>query len=124
MRSLDYKAVVWCRLHLPDSVDIEEVKGESRKKKLVYARHLYYYFSRKYIDISHEEISNLLKQDHATSLYAIKKIDNYLEFDKSVRLDVEKLDKILEKGVYQVEIEKINLLELRKFNTLHKTYLN
>lgn len=26
MRSLDYKAAIWCRLHLPDSVDIEEVK--------------------------------------------------------------------------------------------------
>jgi hypothetical protein len=26
MRSIDYKMVAWCRLHLPDSVDIEEVK--------------------------------------------------------------------------------------------------
>lgn len=31
MKSLDYKAVVWCRLHLPDSVDLEEVKQKLEK---------------------------------------------------------------------------------------------
>lgn len=31
MRSLDYKAVVWCRLYLPESVDLEEVKQKLEK---------------------------------------------------------------------------------------------
>ena len=31
MKSIDYKITAWCRLHLPDGIDLEEVKRELEK---------------------------------------------------------------------------------------------
>ncbi len=79
------------------AVNINEILGNSRKKKVVVARQIAMYLSRILTDKSLNEISKAFKKkDHTTVLNAIEKIDKSMEKDRKLKLTVEFLkDKLL-----------------------------
>ncbi len=79
------------------AVNINEILGSSRKKKVVLARQIAMYLSRILTDKSLNEISKAFKKkDHTTVLNAIEKIDKNMEKDRKLKLTVEFLkDKLL-----------------------------
>ncbi len=79
------------------AVNLNELTGNSRKKKVVLARQIAMYLSRILTDKSLNEISkSFKKKDHTTVLNAIEKIDKSMERDRKLKLTVEFLkDKLL-----------------------------
>ena len=79
------------------AVNINEMLGSSRKKKVVIARQIAMYLSRYLTDKSLSEISkSFKKKDHTTVINAIEKVQHQIEKDRKFKLTVEFLrDKIL-----------------------------
>ncbi|HHG75129.1 MAG TPA: chromosomal replication initiator protein DnaA [Persephonella sp.] len=78
-------------------VNINEILGNSRKKKVAMARQIAMYLSRYLTDKTLNEISKAFKKkDHTTVLNAIEKVEKTMEKDRKFKLTVEFLrDKIL-----------------------------
>jgi len=78
-------------------VNINEILGNSRKKKVTMARQIAMYLSRYLTDKTLNEISKAFKKkDHTTVLNAIEKVEKSMERDRKFKLTVEFLrDKIL-----------------------------
>ncbi len=79
------------------AININEILGNSRKKKVVEARQIAMYLSRYLTNKSLNEISKAFKKkDHTTVLNAIEKVEKRMEKDRKFKLTVEFLrDKIL-----------------------------
>jgi chromosomal replication initiation ATPase DnaA len=56
----------------------EALKGQSRKRDLVFARHLAMYLMRKRTKMTLLEIGKTFDRDHTSVLHAITMIENYL----------------------------------------------
>lgn len=68
-------------------MNYEEVKNrKTGKMEFVYARHLYAYFCRKYTKESFKVIGEFIKKDHATIINSNKKIEDWIETDKTVKV--------------------------------------
>jgi len=78
-------------------VNLNDMLGSSRKKKVSMARQIAMYLSRYLTDKSLSEISKAFrKKDHTTVINAIDKVEKQMEKDRKFRLTVEFLrDKIL-----------------------------
>ncbi len=79
------------------AVNLNEILGSSRKKKVATARQVAMYLSRYLTDKSLTEISKAFKKkDHTTVINAIEKVEKLMENDRKFKLTVEFLrDKIL-----------------------------
>ncbi len=79
------------------AVNLNEILGNSRKKKVSTARQVAMYLSRYLTDKSLTEISKSFKRkDHTTVINAIEKVEKLMENDRKFKLTVEFLrDKIL-----------------------------
>jgi len=79
------------------AVNLNEMLGNSRRKKVSLARQIAMYLSRYLTDKSLAEISKAFKKkDHTTIINAIQKIEKTMERDRKLKLTVEFLrDKIL-----------------------------
>ncbi|RUM46511.1 MAG: chromosomal replication initiator protein DnaA [Hydrogenothermus sp.] len=79
------------------AVNLNELLGNSRKKKVVEARQIAMYLARYLTSKSLNEISKAFKKkDHTTVLNAIEKVEKRMEKDRKFKLTVEFLrDKIL-----------------------------
>ena len=85
-------------------MDFDEVKNrKTRKKEFVYARQLYSYFCRNFINESLNNIGKFINKDHATIIWGNKQINNYYEFDKGVKNQVDKINSILEDKVVHLK---------------------
>jgi len=85
-------------------MDFDEVKNrKTRKKEFVYARQLYSYFCRNFINESLNNIGKFINKDHATIIWGNKQINNYYEFDKGVKSQVDKINSILEDKVVHLK---------------------
>ncbi len=63
-------------------VSAEDVKGMSRQKNIVTARHITAYMIRNLTNLSLPSIGSFLNRDHATVLASIRKIENQIKTDK------------------------------------------
>jgi len=71
-------------------VNINELLGNSRKKKVTTARQIAMYLSRYLTDRSLNEISKAFKKkDHSTVINAVEKVEKNMERDRKFRLTVE-----------------------------------
>ncbi len=65
------------------------LKGKSRVKSIVTARHIAMYLMKTKLDLSFSEIGRLFSnRDHTTAMHAIKKIEKLLSRDNSLQQDV------------------------------------
>lgn len=67
-------------------VTMEEIKGKSRKRNLVYARHFYCYFLwNKGLSKSKSAIAESINKNHATILYSLNKLDSWIEMYDDIK---------------------------------------
>ncbi len=71
----------------------EDIYSEKRNKKIVFARQVCLYIIRELTDYSLSKIGLIFGKDHATVLYAIKKLTNIMEKDISIKISIESLMK-------------------------------
>jgi len=72
------------------SININEMLGKSRKKKVVMARQIAMYLSRYLTDKSLNDISKAFKRkDHSTILNAIEKVEKNIEKNRKFKLTLE-----------------------------------
>ena len=74
----------------------EQMLSKSRKQELVVARQISMYFVKKYMKLPLKKIADEFEtKDHTSVVYAIKKVNQYLQFDKSFRKNYEALESII-----------------------------
>ena len=66
---------------------LDNIKRKKRKRELVTARHLCYYFLRKYTDNTLKEIGFFFNTDHTTVIHGCNKIEGFLEIKEIATLD-------------------------------------
>jgi len=92
-----------------DYFDLEkyELFYKSRKKRFVYPRQIFFYFTRRYTDLKFREISEYSYGIHYTTIIKnIKKVENFIETEKEYRKIIEELnDKIKAEFDYNLQIE-------------------
>jgi chromosomal replication initiator protein len=72
------------------------IQTRSKKQEVAHARQIAMYLSKKYTDSSYARIGELLgKRNHATVIHACKTVNNWIETDKGLRSDIQKIEKIL-----------------------------
>ncbi|MBR1969433.1 MAG: chromosomal replication initiator protein DnaA [Clostridia bacterium] len=75
------------------NVKKEDIYSEKRNKEIVFARQVCLYIIRELTDYSLTKIGLIFGKDHATVLYAIKKLTNIMESDLSIKISIESLMK-------------------------------
>lgn len=94
----------------------DEMFTSTRKRHIVEARHIFYYFARKYnnaMSLSHVG-KYKLKRDHATVINGYKQVQNFIETDANFKKDIEKLTIILNDFVedeYSLSKIKENIID-------------
>lgn len=78
-------------------VSVKELQSKSRKRHIAYPRQIGMYLSRKYTDMSLNDIGHFYNRDHSTVLYAIKSITKDMACRTAVREQVEFLCRKLKK---------------------------
>ncbi|MDD2618000.1 MAG: chromosomal replication initiator protein DnaA [Bacteroidales bacterium] len=74
----------------------ELIQTRSKKQEVAHARQIAMYLSKKYTDSSYARIGELLgKRNHATVIHACKTVNDWIETDKSLRSDIQTIEKIL-----------------------------
>ncbi len=75
------------------NVKKEDIYSDKRNKEIVFARQVCLYIIRELTDYSLSKIGLIFGKDHATVLYAIKKLTNIMEKDISIKISIESLMK-------------------------------
>ena len=78
------------------NISMSQLKSNNKKKSYSYPRHLAIYLSKKYTDLSHQEIGFFFgERNHSTVLYAIKKIENLKGKNFGLRGDLINIENLL-----------------------------
>jgi len=78
------------------NISIPDIISDKKKKVYSYPRHLAMYLSRKYTDLSFQEIGFLFgDRDHTTVIYALKKIERMRNIDKDIKNDINNIENLL-----------------------------
>ena len=70
----------------------EEIKGKSRVKEHVYARHLIFYLFRKHTTLTLKSAGELFNRDHTTVLHALNNLQDIMDTEPAVKNEVELLE--------------------------------
>ncbi len=74
----------------------ELIQSTSRKREIVQARQVTMYFIKKYTELSLSQIgAQVGNRNHATVLHAFNTVKDLVEVDKSFRIDIEEIEKML-----------------------------
>ena len=78
------------------NISIPDIISDKKKKIYSYPRQLAMYLSRKYTDLSFQEIGFLFgDRDHTTVIYALKKIERMRNIDKDIKNDINNIENLL-----------------------------
>jgi len=113
----------------------ENVFSRSRKADLVFIRHIYFYFCRKYLKIGYKYIgqSKWMNHNHASVIHGVRKINGFLDVnDKEVQAVVNNINEIILRAIHNSEIieqqnckteeEKMQVWEL-EFDTKKQNFI-
>jgi hypothetical protein len=113
---------------LGEGFTAEEIKAETRKGEIVYARQLIMYFSADYKTDSYAVIAGELGLDHATVNHAIKVITNYIDTDKVKCAKINNYRRLLDKLSYfsqrAIDLEKMLSPLEKEISELEQRVLN
>jgi chromosomal replication initiator protein len=74
------------------NINTTDLLSKKRQKKYVFARQISMYIIKNLYDLTFKKIGQIFNgRDHSTVIYSIEQIFNYIQSDKSVKNDVEKL---------------------------------
>ena len=78
-------------------LSLNDLQKKRRNRDLVTARHLCYYFLRKYTDSTLKEIGGYFNHDHTTVLHGRDKVDDFIKIKDSVTLsNIYKIEGLLD----------------------------
>ena len=80
-------------------VNLYLLSMRTRKREIVEARQLYFYFAKKTELYTLESIGNEVNRDHATVMHGISTINDLLETDIRIKNYSEQMEKILKERV-------------------------
>ncbi len=81
-------------------LSVEDLKKESKERKIIRARQIAMYFCKKLLRMSYSEISRLFgKSDHTSALYAIRKVEEKRYTDKKFDYMLQVLEKNLRRVI-------------------------
>ncbi len=69
----------------------EDIYSDKRTKNIALARQVAIYIIKELTDLSFPKIGSIIGKDHATAIYAIKKINELMEKDEGLKFNVEGL---------------------------------
>jgi chromosomal replication initiator protein len=95
-------------------INIEDIKGRSRKSNFVNARQVYMYVARNHSNYSFPAIGYFVNKDHATALHSVNKISIEKEIYSSLKNDIEKIEAMLYSTMIPYDV---NLLQMSINNT-------
>jgi hypothetical protein len=97
-----------------EGITPDQVKEETRKKEVVFARQLIMYFCMKFKVGTQAAVGEMLgNKDHATVLHAIKSINNYMDTDKAKKGKIEYYEMLIRKVIH-LKTKTDNLKDLLK----------
>jgi chromosomal replication initiation ATPase DnaA len=107
-------------LNIPEA----EIKGKSRKSKVVIARHIYCYIAYHKTETVSEKVGLVINRDHSTVIHALKKISGFLDVkDITVTSQYNKIIKeMVVKHYNSLVVQDVNLLNLSQNYT--KSFVN
>ena len=95
-------------------VTVQDIQGQSRKRKIVYPRHMVCYLAKKHTNLSYPQIGKLLGgRDHSTVIHGEYKfpiIRNYADLDWICTT----IENNLSEGISLLEEQKPKKVEKRK----------
>lgn len=116
-----------------------KIDSKTRKREYIEARAIYYKLLRDNSRMSLSAIGKTMNKDHATVLYTINKIDDWVQYDKQLRQDYETLTSRLKhammlnpeqfkesiniEGFYEIEYKKLEE-EYKKLEEKHNYIVN
>jgi chromosomal replication initiator protein len=75
---------------------VEQIYSKSRKQELVIARQISMYCVKKFMNLPLKKIAEAFgSKDHTSVVYAIKKVDHYLQFDRAFRKNYESIESVI-----------------------------
>ncbi len=93
IRISDYIIKLTCKYY---NVEEDLMKKKTRKREICFPRQVAMYLIKNSTNLSLKVIGELFSgKDHATVLYAYRTVNNLMDSDKQVKLDVQKLKKII-----------------------------
>jgi chromosomal replication initiation ATPase DnaA len=72
-------------------IDREDLMKKSRRSEIVKARQICMYLSRRFTNLSLQQIADYFMKDHCTTLYACRQVENHYEVETEYRHDVDLL---------------------------------
>lgn len=85
-----------------------KVRGRSRKRDIVMARHMYCYFGYNYANCTYNFIAESIGRDHTTALNSITVVDNLLTTDFKFREELKRIESIVSKHLPPSLVNKTN----------------
>jgi hypothetical protein len=76
-------------------VDSDKLNYECRKRELVKCKQISMYLIYKHLNMSLSKIGQEFNKNHATVIYSVKTISNYLDWDKDLKNEIDELEKIV-----------------------------
>lgn len=93
-----------------------DIRQNKRDRELVMARAVYFWLAKNVCKISMKKIGAAVGRDHASVLYGLANLDNWIRFDDFFRIDFETI-KMIVLSTYESEKMTAETL-LYKYNTL------
>lgn len=81
----------------------EAFNTKSRKSEVILVKHVAIYFIKKFVNLSAMNIGAHFDYDHATIIHALKKINNYLEWDKDFQNELNEISCLIEHKKIEIE---------------------
>lgn len=88
----------------------ETYKLKTRQRNIVSLKHTCAYMLTQHTSLTFQQIGRYVELDHSTVIYAKKKINGFLTYDKDYRQEIEELSEIIRQGKLSI----INGLDIRK----------
>lgn len=82
-------------------IPIETMKQKTRKREIVQARQISYYFGKKYTNFSLYRLGKFFELDHATALHGIVVIENLKDTNRNFRKELKEIEEIIEEKLKQ-----------------------
>ena len=109
-----------------------KIDSKTRKREYIEARAIYYKLLRDNSRMSLSAIGKTMNKDHATVLYTINKIDDWVQYDKQLRQDYETLTSRLKHAMMlnpeqfkeSINIEGFYEIEYKKLEEKHTYIVN
>jgi hypothetical protein len=91
-KSINFIKDVVCAYY---NLDVDIYKSKSRKSNIINAKHIAIYICKTQLSLTLVDLGEAFGFDHSTILYINKKIAGYIEFDSSLKRQIQEIENIL-----------------------------